>query len=61
MITKKELWLTEDRKTILNKDDENAVYLLAGKGQELPDELADLYDLAPRGHKKKTEEELNNG
>ena len=60
MIAKTELWLSEYRRKILDKDDEGAVYLLAGKGQELPDELADLYDLAARGHKKKTEEELNN-
>ncbi len=45
------LFLTADRKTAVKDGDKRAVYLLAGKGQELPDVVVKLYKLKKQAKK----------
>jgi hypothetical protein len=53
MIVKERLYLTADRKHVVKGGDHKAAYLLAAKGQELPDKLAMQYGLIGGKQKKK--------
>jgi len=53
MTIKERLYLTSDRKHVVRGGDRKAAYLLAAKGQELPDKIAAQYGIVNGTIKKK--------
>jgi len=52
MVATERLYLTADRQTAVKAGDKKAVYLLAAKGQEIPDVIVRLYGLDKKRAKK---------
>ena len=59
MIATKRLWLTADKKKVVEEGHKNAAFLLCAKGQEVPKAVVEQYGLAKIFSEKKKEQSEN--
>ena len=61
MVVTERLYLAADKKTVVKEGDKRAAYLLAAKGQEIPNVIAKQYGLIKKKKAKKPENKALRG